>query len=118
MLTLNHLLQDAYQEDEERSPCPSDHFDLICGVGSGALIAILYGRLGMRCDEALAVYERLGRLVFREKHEGASRVAELRGPDRRRFEQELKKIVREYLGHENAPMRTSRNTTTAMGRRT
>lgn len=38
---------------------PCDLFDLICGTSSGALIAILLGRLGLDCDTAITEYKRL-----------------------------------------------------------
>lgn len=38
---------------------PCDSFDLICGSGCGGLLAILLGRLGMSCQEAINAYKKL-----------------------------------------------------------
>lgn len=45
-------------------PKPADHFDLICGTGTGGLIAIMLGRLRLDLETCKEVYVRMTRKVF------------------------------------------------------
>ncbi len=45
-------------------PKPCDHFDLICGTGTGGLIAIMLGRLRLDLETCKDVYVRMTRRVF------------------------------------------------------
>lgn len=107
ILTLIHLLGTVNHGKSEDSPRPCDHFDLICGVGSGGLVAILFGILEMRCDEAMDVYVRLGRLAFEEREiDGKIHIAP-RGRDRTAFRKELERLVAERFGAKDAIMKSA-----------
>ncbi|KAG0149205.1 hypothetical protein CROQUDRAFT_105321 [Cronartium quercuum f. sp. fusiforme G11] len=45
-------------------PKPCDCFDLICGVGTGGIIALLLGRLHLSISDAIAAYLSIARNVF------------------------------------------------------
>ncbi|KAG8699957.1 hypothetical protein FRC09_006262, partial [Ceratobasidium sp. 395] len=46
---------------------PCEYFDMIAGAGTGGLIAILLGRLGMSVDEAIEAYQVILSKTFSEK---------------------------------------------------
>ncbi|KAG9085445.1 hypothetical protein FRC07_013376 [Ceratobasidium sp. 392] len=75
---------------------------MVAGTGTGALIACMVSLLGMDVDQAAAAYSRLVESVFSDKKmittsgSGAFKASKL--------EEELKRIVREATGDENAPM--------------
>jgi patatin-like phospholipase/acyl hydrolase len=48
------------------SPRPCEHFDLIGGTSVGGLVALMFGPLGMSCDEVKAVYLRMGQRIYIE----------------------------------------------------
>jgi hypothetical protein len=52
---------------ESDAPRPCEIFDLICGTSTGGIIAILLGRLGLTCEEAIREYKALGRAAFEEE---------------------------------------------------
>jgi len=62
---LDHLMK-ALAVDTERPPAPCEVFDLICGVSSGGIIAILLGRLGLTCQDALKTYLELRSIACNE----------------------------------------------------
>lgn len=45
-------------------PLPCECFDMICGVGTGGIIALLLGRLRLNIDEAIDAYLSISRKVF------------------------------------------------------
>jgi hypothetical protein len=104
ILTLTHLLSAVEHGISDLSPRPCEHFDLICGVGSGGLVAILFGCLGMRCDEAMEAYLRLGRLSFREEILDGRVVLSPREPSRLAVRAELERLTEQYCGSKNAIM--------------
>ena len=56
------LIQKRMHLDEE--PLPQDHFDLIAGSGTGGLLAIMLGRLGMSATQCATKYADLAGEVF------------------------------------------------------
>ncbi|PQE23240.1 Ankyrin repeat-containing domain protein [Rutstroemia sp. NJR-2017a BVV2] len=56
---------DQPRSEEPLKPC--DYFDLICGTGTGGLIAILLGRLEYTLEEAIKKYEEFGEKIFSKK---------------------------------------------------
>jgi hypothetical protein len=59
----------AVYEREGVSPRPCEHFDLICGTSVGGLLALMFGPLGMSCEEVKEAYIRMGRRVYIEQGE-------------------------------------------------
>ncbi|KAG5348887.1 hypothetical protein C0989_007417, partial [Termitomyces sp. Mn162] len=51
-------------------PKPCEYFDLIGGVGTGGLIALILGRLGMPIDQAIEEYVRFTSRVFSDRKGG------------------------------------------------
>jgi hypothetical protein len=99
-----HILGAVEHESSRLSPRPCKHFDLICGVGSGGLVAILLGCLEMRCDEAMRAYVRLGQLAFEEQMLGGKAVVLPRGRDRPGFRAELEQLTAKHCGNKDGVM--------------
>ncbi|KAG5651484.1 hypothetical protein H0H81_008484, partial [Sphagnurus paluster] len=51
----------------EETPRPCEYFDMIGGTGTGGLLAIMLGRLGMSVEEATAAYVDFARTVFSKR---------------------------------------------------
>ncbi|KAI9734053.1 MAG: hypothetical protein M1818_006991 [Claussenomyces sp. TS43310] len=70
LIIIQELMHRTYVEIEGRAPRrdqipkPCDHFDLICGTGTGGLIAIMLGRLRLDLETCKEVYVRMTRKVF------------------------------------------------------
>jgi hypothetical protein len=70
LINLQELMHRTFVEVEGRTPIshevpkPCEHFDLICGTGTGGLIAIMLGRLRMDVETCKAVYVRMTWRVF------------------------------------------------------
>jgi hypothetical protein len=82
-------LMKALTKDGEEEPAPSEIFDMICGSSTGALPAILLGRLGFTCDDAMSSYERLEPALKSWDILKDDDLSSLEG-----FEQELKTLLR------------------------
>jgi hypothetical protein len=70
LIILQELMHRTYVETEGRAPRrdqipkPCEHFDLICGTGTGGLIAIMLGRLRLNIETCKAVYVDMTKKVF------------------------------------------------------
>jgi hypothetical protein len=70
LIILQELMYRTFVEAEgrppkrEEIPKPCDYFDLIAGVGTGGLIAIMLGRLRLDIETCMDVYVRMTRKVF------------------------------------------------------
>ncbi|RDW92222.1 hypothetical protein BP5796_01616 [Coleophoma crateriformis] len=70
LIIVQELMHRTFVEIEGRAPRrqeipkPCDHFDLICGTGTGGLIAIMLGRLRLDLETCKEVYVRMTRKVF------------------------------------------------------
>jgi hypothetical protein len=70
LIIIQELMHRMYVEIEGKAPRrheipkPADHFDLICGTGTGGLIAIMLGRLRLDLETCKEVYVRMTRKVF------------------------------------------------------
>jgi hypothetical protein len=102
-----HLLSTVEHGSPTPSPRPCEHFDIICGMGTGGLVAILFGMLGMRCDEAMKEYVRLGQLAFEEKQRNGRPLVSVRTSSRLDFAEELSLLVEARLGNRDARMKNS-----------
>ncbi|KNZ82009.1 Nephrocystin-3, partial [Termitomyces sp. J132] len=58
MFRLMHL------ENSQSMPKPCDYFDIIGGVGTGGVIALMLGRLGMTIDQAINEYASFSKNVY------------------------------------------------------
>jgi hypothetical protein len=84
-------------DKEGISPRPCEHFDLIVGTSVGGLLAIMFGRLGMSCDEAKDAYIRIGRRMYVEGKTGAPAIRQ-DGSLREEFREEFMKLLEERGG--------------------
>ncbi|KAH7325257.1 P-loop containing nucleoside triphosphate hydrolase protein [Rhizoctonia solani] len=48
-------------------PKPCEHFDMIAGIGTGAISVVMLGRLGMSIDDAITSYLQLMKAVFSDR---------------------------------------------------
>ncbi|KAG6873559.1 hypothetical protein C0992_008648, partial [Termitomyces sp. T32_za158] len=65
LLILGELMNRIKIEEKlSKVPKPCEYFDLIGGTGTGGIIAIFLGRLGMFVEEAIEEYISLARKVF------------------------------------------------------
>ncbi|CAE7143989.1 unnamed protein product [Rhizoctonia solani] len=93
------------QPHEIPLPKPCDYFDFIAGVGTGAICAVMLGRLRMGINEAIQAYANLMTTVFSDpklinRNRGAFKAHSL--------ETELKKLVKNVEGDEDEMLFNSR----------
>ncbi|KAJ9138246.1 Calcium-independent phospholipase a2-gamma [Coniochaeta hoffmannii] len=79
---------------------PCDYFDIIGGTSTGGIIALMLGRMRMPVEKCITEYQELGRLVFGVPRGGLHEYMF----DARVLEEHTKKVVKKYLGDENAPL--------------
>ncbi|QRV92257.1 kinesin light chain [Ceratobasidium sp. AG-Ba] len=79
-------------------PAVRDHFDVVAGTGTGAVIACMVGRLGMTTNQAIEQYNKLA-TVFSERKWMSATVYKTTT-----LQQVLKGIVKAATGDENAMM--------------
>ncbi|KAG5651485.1 hypothetical protein H0H81_008485 [Sphagnurus paluster] len=89
------------------TPRPCDYFDMIGGSGTGGLLAIMLGRLGMSVDEAIGAYVEFAKTVFSDrkwffKNETFKATV---------LERVIKKIIRDKEEDPEARMKTDKPTT-------
>jgi hypothetical protein len=104
ILTIMHLLGAMEDSEDAGSLRPCEYFDLIGGLGSGGLVAILFGCLRMTCREAIEAYVWLGRLLYLERQEDGPRTV-VPCIDAVEFTKELESIVSGILGSSHALMK-------------
>src|SRR5258707_8830226 len=99
LLVLQKLMERMKESDPTTYPVPPrpcEVFDLICGTATGGLIAILVGRLGMTCGEAITAYDQLEGELFSKISSTANLAEILAHPDAfntSSFRQRLQEIV-------------------------
>ncbi|KIM42914.1 hypothetical protein M413DRAFT_125490 [Hebeloma cylindrosporum] len=84
LLVLDELMKRMQASDPSTypvTPRPCEVFDLICGTATGGLIAILVGRLGMSCSNAIAAYDQLEEKLFSGINSLADLAATLASPN-------------------------------------
>ncbi|KDR69936.1 hypothetical protein GALMADRAFT_214741 [Galerina marginata CBS 339.88] len=90
---------------------PCDIFDFICGTSSGALIAILLGRLGLDCNTAIAEYKRLGKALFGEdEFHFWKTILTDKQVDSSSYDAALSTLIMKHSGSADALMSISRDT--------
>ncbi|KAG6848538.1 hypothetical protein H0H93_016158 [Arthromyces matolae] len=91
-------------KDPDVKPCK--YFDMMCGTSTGGLIALMLGRLQMTIPECINLYTSLASDIFSanlpQRTWNFSKSGAYYKPDK--FEQGLKKIIKERTGDENASM--------------
>ncbi|KAH7370488.1 acyl transferase/acyl hydrolase/lysophospholipase [Rhexocercosporidium sp. MPI-PUGE-AT-0058] len=63
----------------EEPPKPCDHFDMIGGISTGGLIALMLGRLAMPIDEAIEAYIALSPKIFTKMHHRVTLKGQVQG---------------------------------------
>ncbi|KIM42911.1 hypothetical protein M413DRAFT_26876 [Hebeloma cylindrosporum] len=111
LLILAHLMQEIGL-DEDVVPRPCQIFDLICGTSTGGLIAILLGRFGLSCEEAVDVYKEIGATMFG----GEADLGKIWGNiihgeqfSSAMFEKKLEEIVARYTGSKDTLLRPAKS---------
>ncbi|KAH9820158.1 hypothetical protein DFH28DRAFT_706383 [Melampsora americana] len=65
LFVIRNLLERVQRRTgSKKVPLPSECFDVICGVGTGGIIALLIGRLKFGIDDAIEAYLSISRKVF------------------------------------------------------
>jgi hypothetical protein len=107
LIIIQELMHRTYVEIEGRAPRrdqipkPCDHFDLICGTGTGGLIAIMLGRLRLDLETCKEVYVRMTRKVFETDKTIAGIPYRSTLFKASKLEEAIKECVREHTIFEN-----------------
>ncbi|KAI9461106.1 acyl transferase/acyl hydrolase/lysophospholipase [Boletus coccyginus] len=110
LFVLAHLMVEISGGDDEDAPIhrPCQIFDLICGTSTGGLIAILLGRFGLSCEEAIDVYREVGATMFGGDANSADlwrRIIEGGQLSPTMFERKLEDLTEKYTGRKDALFR-------------
>ena len=76
LIILQELMRQINQSIEDKVSArdihveikPHDVFDLVAGTGTGGLIAIMLGKIGMSVDECIAQYYKMSKSIFGKNH--------------------------------------------------
>ena len=107
LIIIQELMHRTFVEIEGRAPRrseipkPADHFDLICGTGTGGLIAIMLGRLRLDLETCKEVYVRMTRKVFETDKTIAGIPYKTTLFKASKLEEAIKECVREHTIFEN-----------------
>lgn len=107
LIIIQELMHRTYVEIEGKAPRrdqipkPADHFDLICGTGTGGLIAIMLGRLRLDLETCKEVYVRMTRKVFETDKTIAGIPYRSTLFKASKLEEAIKECVREHTIFEN-----------------
>lgn len=110
LFVLAHLMVEISGGDDEDALIhrPCQIFDLICGTSTGGLIAILLGRFGLSCEEAIDVYREVGATMFGGEANSADlwrRIIEGGQLSPTMFERKLEDLAEKYTGRKDALFR-------------
>ncbi|CAE6422524.1 unnamed protein product [Rhizoctonia solani] len=87
----------------EAVPKPCEHFDIIAGTGTGAISAVMLGRLQMSVDEAITSYvKQMGAVFSERKYSITGNTGTFKATV---LERQLKEMVRGATGNENDRMK-------------
>ncbi|KAF8756665.1 Mitochondrial translation optimization protein [Rhizoctonia solani] len=67
LLIIKEIMTRLQEKDQQKALKPYEYFDMIAGTGTGAISAIMLGRLHMSIDDAIKSYLHLMRTVFSER---------------------------------------------------
>lgn len=90
-------------------PKPCQVFDLICGSSTGGLIAILLGRFGLSCDDAIAVYGEIGATMFDGEADNGKIWGHIIHGEQfssSMLENKLEAVIEKYTGSKDTLLRT------------
>lgn len=106
LIILKHVMEMLLDDEDDPTPAPCEVFDLICGTSTGGLIAILLGRLGLDCENAIAIYKDLGPTIFGDD-EGVIWGNIFKGErfSSAKFELALEKYVKQFTGDKDTLMK-------------
>ncbi|QRV95648.1 kinesin light chain [Ceratobasidium sp. AG-Ba] len=79
-------------------PGVREHFDVVAGTGTGAVIACLVGRLGLPLNQAMAEYTKIAEVFSEQKIVGTTTYSITK------LQKILKSIVKDATGDENTSM--------------
>ncbi|CAE6361816.1 unnamed protein product [Rhizoctonia solani] len=105
LLIIKEIMTRLQEKDQQKALKPYEYFDMIAGTGTGAISAIMLGRLHMSIDDAIKSYLHLMRTVFSERKftmkwdTGAFKSTVL--------ERELKDLISRMAGDPNATLMQS-----------
>ncbi|KAF8547904.1 FabD/lysophospholipase-like protein [Imleria badia] len=110
LLILAHLMAEISDGNEEDipHPRPCQIFDLVCGTSTGGLIAILLGRFGLSCGEAIEVYREVGATMFGGETDSRKiwgHIMEVGQLPSAMFERKLQDLTEKYTGIKDALFR-------------
>ncbi|KAG8736106.1 hypothetical protein FRC10_009704 [Ceratobasidium sp. 414] len=88
-----------FEEGLSEPPLVEEYFDIVAGAGTGAILMILVGRLGMTTEQAMETFARLSNEVFLNQKTFGTPAFKAS-----KLEKTLKDIVRERTGNENEVM--------------
>ncbi|KEP48448.1 nephrocystin-3 protein [Rhizoctonia solani 123E] len=104
LIILYELMKRAQtQLDLPNVPRPCEMFDVIAGTGTGGIIAILLGRLGLQVEDAIEAYQQIIKDAFSERKlsgEGAFKTTNL--------ENSITRLVVRQTGRSDTPMMAPR----------
>jgi hypothetical protein len=111
---LAHLMAEISGGNDEDTPPPRpcQVFDLICGTSTGGLIAILLGRFGLSCGEAIEVYREVGETMFGGEADSRKiwgHIIEEGQLPSAMFERKLEDLTAKYTGSKDALFRPLRS---------
>ncbi|KAH8698072.1 hypothetical protein GQ44DRAFT_591420, partial [Phaeosphaeriaceae sp. PMI808] len=67
LVTLKYILEEVKEKDKCATlPKPCEYFDMIAGISTGGLIAIMLGVLDLDIDTCIEAYRYLAEVVFSE----------------------------------------------------
>jgi len=111
-----------------KPPLPCEMFEMICGVGTGGIIALLLGRLRLDVAVAIEAYLQIVRQVFRQSKGVIAAVRRKTRFSATKLEAVTREVVKRISGHEeldladpsdgNSPCRTFVIATRAMENKT
>ncbi|RMD43745.1 hypothetical protein DV735_g1376, partial [Chaetothyriales sp. CBS 134920] len=90
LMILEQLMQTIYSNSP---PKPCEYFDMIGGMGTGGLIAVMLGRLEMTIDESIDAYLSLSDQIFQKKAHRWTIQGKIQGRfDSTKLEQAVKEV--------------------------
>ncbi|QRV95747.1 kinesin light chain [Ceratobasidium sp. AG-Ba] len=96
LIILNELMTRLQRKLELNSLASvRDHFDVVAGAGTGAVIACMVGRLGIPIRQAIDCYVTLAEVFLEQKWMGSTRYKTTK------LQNAFKKIVKDITGDEN-----------------